>query len=290
MTKTLIVANSLEAMLLNWKLLDHEDQDTNVVWPKSHIGQMPLIGHRVVRDTPFMREALDYFECDYDEEFFFFSGVIDSDVSLQPLDDEPYPCLAFDSNLLMKRLVEFASPLRLDEMQVTDTNWDSELQEADICISHKQGRSGQVYEVLEFDQCVIDSGISGPSVPNKSFENNFQVLRIENAEFKFSDYLRAQSFDVIHVDPALGSIIDKFHTHGDLTTVFVPYGYSIERIQDALKKFVYDPQFYDWNTAPVTIPHMMSLCGHKSPHFVPWTLSELSEVELIAKELVEYEG
>lgn len=281
--KTLIVGESLESMLLNWAILGHKDQDTEFVWPRSVVGEQPLIGHRIVRDTAFMRDVLQEFDCDFDEEFYFNSAVITEQGEMEPLDDEPFPCLAFDTQLLLSSLIEFASPKIRPGARIENLNWDAEAQEADICISYRD--SGPVeYEVLEFDNCVIDCTVSGPAAPHKSFRDNHQVVRFQCDGFWSAGRAKSQRYDVIHISPERNNIIDRLHTHGELTTAFIRGSYSIEEVLDSLKDVAIEPKLYDWNNRPVYIPHLMSVS--KQATFVPWTMKELSEVQYLAQEVV----
>jgi len=290
--KTLIVGNSLESFLTAWELSGSKGQDVDFVCPRLHAGNQPLLGHRLARDSKFMRNVLNEFDIQFDDEFSFESGILKGDAGepgiLSPLGDQPLPHLAFDNQLLIHELLEFISPTLLDSATLVDLHWDPEAQEADLCLRYFDRSSNIEHKVFDFDACVLDCSLEGQAVPNGSFRNNFQVLRIHNAEFRAeSCYRKVQRFDMIHVDRKLGSNIDKFHTHGELTTVFFrDRDLTLEQIQDELAQFIVDPNIYDWNNKPVALPHVLSACRPGSAHFVPLPCADLSVVESISQHIV----
>ncbi len=235
-----------------------------------------------------MRQALEEFEVDYDSEFFFESGVLRGKRGagvFEALSDDPQPHLAFDEQQLMSELVSFASPELYDSATLEVLNWEREDQEADVCLKFMNSGKPE-FKVLEFDNCVLDASLEGPAVPNKSFREEYQIVRIQHPLFKRVTAAEARKFDIIHVDRELGSPIDRFHTQGEFVTAFVRGSEnSLFEIQDALEQFFVDPKIYDWNNKPVSLPHLLSVCKTKSPHFVPWSISNLSEVEQIAQEI-----
>lgn len=288
MNETLIIGNSLETFLLNYALAGETGQSPRTVCPRAFAGSIPLLGHRVVRSTPFMKDVLEDMGVDYDSEFFFESGVLRGKRGagvFEPLADEPQPHLSFDEQQLMNELVEFASPELYDNAKLEVLNWDRDNQEADVCLEFfNKGKSE--FKVFEFDSCVLDASLEGSAVPNKSFRDEFRIVRIQNPIFKRVTAAEARKFDIIHVDRELGSPIDRFHTQGEFVTAFVRASeITLSEIQDALEQFFVDPKIYDWNNKPVSLPHLLSVCKNKSPHFTPWSVANLSEVEQIVQEI-----
>ena len=271
---------------MNYLIAGEIGEATTVICPKATVGVEPLQGHRIVRNTPVMRGMLEDFEIPY-SVFLFESGVLRGGGGkgvLQALEDDPQEHLSFDVPALFDALIEFASPILLDQGELVNVNWDAESQEADLCMKFGGTLRGKEFRVFEFDRCVLDSTVEGSAAPNLSFRDLARVVQVEQAQFKAEGFF--EKYDIVHVDPELKTPITSIHTHRGFVTVFAQAKASLEEVQDSLERFLEDPKISDMNRSPIAKPHMFSVCHKNSPQFCPVTVSEVSQTEWIVEGLV----